>query len=312
MTVNPLEFELPANLTATKFLAKLSKKIDLQITAQQYTIKTFYDSFDWRLYRANRICEYNHSQSMSFLSLIDRHTGELIARQDMQQVPRFCSQFGEGALKTQLTPILEMRTLLPLCELPLLVYRINLRNKIQKTILRLQLEEYELLTHRVRLSPLRGYEKALTTTDKILQYSLALKPVHGSVLNAALKLQGRKAKDYSSKLVIKLQPEMRADKATQIIYQRLLDIIQANEAGTIANTDSEFLHDFRIAVRRTRAGLSQIKNTLPKKITARYADFFACLGQITGPTRDMDVYLLNYPQYKKALPLSLQQDLAPL
>ena len=55
MTAIPLHFELPENLTAEKFLAKLNKKVDFQIAAQQYTIKTFYDSFDWRLYNADRM-----------------------------------------------------------------------------------------------------------------------------------------------------------------------------------------------------------------------------------------------------------------
>lgn len=56
---------------------------------------------------------------------------------------------------------------------------------------------------------------------------------------------------------------MRADQASVIIYRQLLRTIQMNECNTVADIDSEFLHDFRIAIRRTRAGLSQIKHTLP-------------------------------------------------
>ncbi len=312
MTAIPLHFELPANLTAKKFLTRLSKKIDLQIATQQYTIKTFYDSFDWRLYKANIICEFNHSQSLSQLSLINRNSGELIAQQRMQNVPKFTGQFCQGRLKTHLASVLEMRALLPLCQLPLVIYRINILNKDQKIILRIQLDEYESSSNRVTLYPLKGYEKALTKFSQLLQKALELKPAHCTVLNSELKQQGRKPKDYNSKFSVKLKPEIRADKATKMIYQHLLHIMKANESGTIADTDSEFLHDFRIAVRRTRAGLSQIKNTLPTSVITRYADFFAWLGQITGETRDMDVYLLNYDQYKAALPASLQEDITPL
>ncbi len=312
MTAIPLHFELPANLTAKKFLTKLSKKIDVQIATQQYTIKTFYDSFDWRLYKADIICEFNHSQSVSHLRLINRNNGELIAQQNMPNVPKFSGQLCQCRLKSYLAPLLEMRALLPLCQLPLVIYRINILNKDQKIVLRLQLDEYEQSNNRLTLHPLKGYEKALIKVSRLLQNDLQLKPAHCTILSSELKQQGRKPKDYSSKLFIKLKPDMRADKASKMIYQHLLHIMRANEAGTIADTDSEFLHDFRIAVRRTRAALSQIKNTLPTSVTARYAAFFAWLGQITGETRDMDVYLLNYGQYKSALPLSLQEDIAPL
>ncbi|GAW85818.1 hypothetical protein bplSymb_SCF01301P001 [Bathymodiolus platifrons methanotrophic gill symbiont] len=105
---------------------------------------------------------------------------------------------------------------------------------------------------------------------------------------------------------------MRADQASMIIYQQLLVAMQVNESNTIADIDSEFLHDFRVAIRRTRAGLSQIKGTLPPSAVSLYTDFFAWLGEITGTTRDMDVYLLSYPLYKAALPVSLHADIIPL
>ena len=59
---------------------------------------------------------------------------------------------------------------------------------------------------------------------------------------------------------------MRADIAAKYIFSHLLKTMKDNEPGTIADTDSEFLHDFRVAVRRTRAGLSQLKGVLPDKL----------------------------------------------
>jgi len=312
MTATPQYFELPANLTAKKFIARLSKKVDLHIASQQYSIKTFYDSFDWRLYNAEKICEFTHSQQLSQLSLIDKNSGHIIASEELEQLPRFSQQFPEGLFRQNIAPELEMRALLPLCQLPFEIYRLNIFNKDQKTVLRVQIDEYESLNNRVQLIPLKGYEKAHLKVVNILHNILEISPSNCTVLNQALKQQGRKPKDYSSKLAIKLKPDMRGDKASKLIYKHLLQAMQVNEAGTIADTDTEFLHDFRVAVRRTRAGLSQIKNTLPAKVVAEYADFFAWLGQITGPTRDLDVYLLSYQHYKATLPLSLRADIEPL
>lgn len=313
MTAIPLHFESPDNQTAIKFLKKLHKTIDFEIASQQYTIKTFYDSFDWRLYNADILCEFNQAKSTAHLSLIDRNSGVTFALEEQQDVPRFSDQFQDGRLKTQLSALLEMRALLPVSQLPHQVHHINVLNKDKKTVLRIRLDEYESLANHITLQPLKGYDKALARVSLLMQNSLQLKATTPSAtLDHALKCQGRKAKDYCSKLAIKLAPKMRADQASVIIYRQLLRTIQMNECNTVADIDSEFLHDFRIAIRRTRAGLSQIKHTLPSPIVARYADFFAWLGQITGPTRDMDVYLLSYEQYKAALPISLRADISPL
>lgn len=312
MTAAPIHFEFPENLTAKKFLSKLAKKLDFEIVSQQYTIKTFYDSFDWRLYNAGMICEFNHSKTVSNVSLIDRKSGTVIALEQRQGVPEFSGQFPKGQLRVHLEAPLEMRALLPLCKLEVDVYHLNILNKQQKTILRLQIDEYGILTNRASLHPLKGYDKAVIKVSKILQQTLELKSTSCTAFNAALKVLGRIPKDYSSKLAIKLNPDMPADKAIKVIYLDLLKAMQVNEAGTIADTDTEFLHDFRVAVRRTRAGLNQIKNVLPSDVVSTQASFFAWLGQITGPTRDMDVYLLSYEQFRAALPVSLRDDIAPL
>lgn len=312
MTAPPLQFELPEHMATKKIISRLGNKIDFQIVSEQYAIKTFYDSFDWRLYSADILCELNQSKSASYINLIDRNSGECLALENQKGVPRFSSQFKNGPLKSILDSLLGIRALLPLCQLPHQIYQINILNQDQKTIVRIRLEEYEGLGGRISLQPLKGYEKEFDRVSMFFEKSLKLAPTTCSILNNALKLQGRRAKDYSSKLAIKLDPNLRADKASKVIYRALLKAIKTNEAGTIADIDAEFLHDFRVAVRRTRAGLSQIKHVFPDSVVTQHAGFFFWLGQITGATRDLDVYLLNYTQYIAALPDSLHDDIAPL
>ena len=49
--------------------------------------------------------------------------------------------------------------------------------------------------------------------------------------------------------------EGRATAAVAAVLPGLLDTLQANVAGTVRDIDTEFLHDLRIAVRRTRTAL---------------------------------------------------------
>ncbi|MDD1613353.1 MAG: CHAD domain-containing protein [Methylococcaceae bacterium] len=205
-----------------------------------------------------------------------------------------------------------MRALLPVCNLDYEIYNLNIINSDKKTVLRLIIEEHDLFKNRVTLLPIKGYDKAAEHIIETLTTKLGLTPTNKPLLVIALSLQGRKPNDYSSKMNINLDPGMRADIAAKYIYSHLLKAIKDNEHGTIANTDSEFLHDFRVAVRRTRAGFSQLKGVLPEKITTYYAEFFSWLGQSTGSTRDLDVYLLNFANYKSSLPASIRDDINPL
>ncbi len=313
MTTTPLHYDLSANLSAKKFFAKLGKTTVFQIASQHYSIKTFYDSFDWRLYNAQMVCEFNHSQSDSAVSLYDYKSGKLLSSLSLQDVPEFCGQFPDSKFKSLIEEPLEMRALLPLCQLPHQVYLINILNKNEKTVVRLKLEEHETLTHKLIVFPLKGYEKAARKIQQQLEGHHKLTPsVYAATFKEALKLQGRKPGDYSSKLKLNLKPDMSAEKASRTIFKQLLKDIKANEAGTIEDIDTEFLHDFRVAVRRTRAAFSLFKNILPVSITQQYAPFFAWLGQITSLTRDLDVYLLNYPKYKQALPVTLREEITPL
>ena len=309
----PLQYELPENLKATKFIAQLSEIANVQIVSQQYAIKAFYDSFDWRLYRDNKTFEFNQAQSTSHVNLIDRNSGNLLATEELDNVPDFAEEFSAGDLKTHLISPLGMRALLPLCQLPHEIYRANILDKEQQTIAQIQVDEYEFLTNRVSLKLENANEADLKHLSDIFQNTLELQPAQNlTALNSALKQQGRKPKNYSSKIDIKLNPEMSADKASKKIFKHLLQIMRVNEADTIVGTDAEFLHDFRVAVRCTRVGLNQIKHTLPASIVTEYADFFSWLGQVTGPTREMDVYLLKYQQYQAVLPVELHEDIAPL
>jgi CHAD domain-containing protein len=308
----PFQFDFPASLTTEKFISSLSDKASIELVSRQYFLKTYYDSFDWRLYKKDITCEFNRSDAASTLLLRNLENDLIIASIEIEKVPAFSEQFQSDEIRSALHPLLEMRALLPVCTLDYEVYYLNIINDDKKTVVHLVIEEHNLLNNCITLQPMKGYEKAAAHIIQILTTKLGLTPTNKPLLLTALKHQGRKPNDYSAKLNINLYPEMRADIAAKYIYSHLLKTMKDNEQGTIADTDSEFLHDFRVAVRRTRAGLSQLKGVLPDKSSIYFAEFFSWLGQSTSPTRDLDVYLLNFDRYKSSLPASIRDDLNPL
>ena len=238
-----LQFDFPTSLTAEKFIAKLSDKACVQLVSRHYSLKTYYDSFDWRLYTNGVTCEFNRSKTASILLLRNLNNDLIIASAETKEVPAFSQQLPSEEIRNILTPLLEMRALLPVCNLDYEIYHMNIINDDEKTVLRLTLEEHELFNNRVTLQPIKGYDKAADQIIEILIANLGLIPTNKSLLLTALNMQGRKPNDYSSKLNVNLDPDMRADIATKYIYSHLLKAIKDNEQGTIADTDSEFLHD---------------------------------------------------------------------
>ena len=75
--------------------------------------------------------------------------------------------------------------------------------------------------------------------------------------------------------------------------------------------DTEFLHDLRVAVRRTRSALKLAGDALPAGLAARFSPEFKWLGDLTTPTRDLDVYLLGYQDMADGLVSAKPAELAP-
>ena len=305
-------FEIPSNLTVDKLIADLTDKHTIERVTKQYTLKTFYDSFDWRLWRHDLTCEFNRSKTTSTLSLVDRKNLDTVASTALFDVPAFANQFNPGKVKQILEARLDIRSLIALGTVECETSQLNILDKDGYMALRLIIEEFELVKNRLTISPAKGHDKFAKDFAETISNQFALTPTDKPLLLDILQLQGRHPKDYSPKLNIALSPDLGTDAACKTIFLELLRVLKLNEQGVIADTDSEFLHDFRVAVRKTRVGLGLLKGIFPDDRLIEHKEFFNWLGQSSGDTRDLDVYLLNFEQYKKQLPKDIRQSINPL
>jgi CHAD domain-containing protein len=104
---------------------------------------------------------------------------------------------------------------------------------------------------------------------------------------------------------------MPAALALATVLGALFDTIEANLPWTIRDVDTEFLHDLRVAVRRTRSVLKTAAGVLPASLTGRFRPEFKWLGDLTTPTRDLDVYLLGYSSMAAKLVAGTAAELQP-
>ena len=316
-----LEFLIPPRLSSDALLAKVKHAFRHHSDTPRMLQRTWYDSFDWRLYTNNSTLEDTRDgnrHTLLWRTLKGNHSDY---RLQLQKVPRFARDLPQGHFRDLLEPLLEMRELVPKLRIRSRVNTLRILNKDEKTVAYLVIEENTLprqkgirsgtLDNRVAVVPVKGFPKPCMEVANLLQ-ELGLTPAQDDLMLTALSMLGETPGSYSSRLELTLDPAMRADQASKLILHRLLDIMLQNEAGTRTGTDTEFLHDFRVAIRRTRSALTQIKRVFPKRTVDRYKAEFAWLGLMTSPSRDLDVYLLNFDDYRDRLPAHMQADIEPL
>jgi CHAD domain-containing protein len=81
--------------------------------------------------------------------------------------------------------------------------------------------------------------------------------------------------------------------------------------GTVREIDTEFLHDLRVAVRRTRSAVKLCGDVLRAGVPEAFGGEFKWLGDVTTPIRDLDVYLLGYDEMAAGLLAATPAELEP-
>jgi CHAD domain-containing protein len=284
--------------------------------------RTYYDTFDWRLYRHGGALAADARDESWMLRWL-RADGSTRHLSQTEASPGFAWNLDAEGFHQDLAGVIDVRRLLPVAHVDVRSETLAILDQREKTVARVHVERGTAapgdepssarpMAERLRVAPVLGYDGDHAAIVRYLGEQSDLRRHEGGELLLALAAIGADPGSYSSKLDVPLDPRMRAAAAAGRILKALLRTMRANEDGTRRDLDSEFLHDFRVAVRRTRSCLGQVKGVFDKTATEPFRRELAWLGAVTGPTRDLDVYLLNMREYRRELPPSLASDLDAL
>lgn len=92
-----------------------------------------------------------------------------------------------------------------------------------------------------------------------------------------------------------------AKKSICSIIYAFIQVARQNEAGIIEDTDTEFLHDYRVSLRKVRSVLSLFKGVFDSPTETRMKKAFGTIMKKTNLLRDRDVYLLSRQDYLNRL-----------
>ena len=320
VTVDSGEFLVAGKATGDAIFDRLREHLNLRDGGVRQDRRTFLDTFDWRLSRGGQVIELVGNGKAQ--RLVWRR-GEKVAPRASLAIarhPRFIDDIPEGIVRDALAPVVEMRALMPVARLKSRVHTALGLDRNQKTVVRIEVEENIAqspdggrtvpLRPRLRVLSVAGYKGAFSRAVQAIRASLDVVPAKVDLKSAALMALGIPFGSDPNKVGVRLDPTMASGDAMRRILLPLVDVMEINHSGVVDNVDSEFLHEFRIAVRRSRTAFFNLSDSYEG--IGGFLDELTWLGRATGPTRDLDVYILNFSQFEERLSSHLRPDLAPL
>ncbi len=295
-------FTLPVEVSAAAVLADIGARLPLLVGPVDAVRCVHLDTFDWRLWRAGDRLVFEHTRGGG--RLLWRGDGETTATvMPAAEPPVRGADLPNTLAGQRIATLIERRALLALGVSNTMRQASVVLDRRDKAVARLTLDQTVDLDAydrpagspgaRLRLEGLTGFDSDHSRVAEILRSELGLDADADDELARTAGARGRTPGDYSSKVAIPLQPDEPAQAAVRRMLEALLDTVVVNAPGASADLDPEFLHDLRVAVRRTRSLLGQLKRSVPARVRERLDAELRWLGSVTGPVRDLDVYLIE-------------------
>ena len=306
-------YTLPGSTTQDQLLGQLQMRFPVELTSLGTQTRHYFDTFDWRLFRRGlALCQAH--DTVALWSLDNRPVSE---RAPCLALPPCVGEWDESPLKAQLLPLVSIRALMGRAVVHAAYFALAEQTAPYRPVAHIVFEE-GAATDYGRIVPLPTQVEVAayagsTVAGELRAWldSLGLTAVSPSGPAATLHTV-QQARAYSAKLAFTFEPDVRAEHAVRTILAFLLDIVRQNRPGILHDIDTEFLHDFRVAVRRARSLLGQLPKVLPDRLTRQLRTDLSFLGSLTNHLRDLDVWLLQQADYLAVLPPELRPDMEPL
>lgn len=301
-----LDLIIPVDQGFSELLASFQNNFYVKLRPETVNYRVFYDTFDWLLYNNGSVLElHEDGQSQRVYWRADRES-DIKIQLGMKDMPHLATDLPDSGFRRQLQSIISVRELVPRIKIKIKRQPMEVLDKHEKVVVRINFDEHwyfpskiragTVLGKRIVIKPVKGYTDEFTRVAEYFN-PMELREAQDNLLKLALAESGINTSDYSTKLNLFLDPDMPAEEALKEILQRLLDIMQQNTAGCIRGRDTEFMHDYRVAIRKTRSALTQINKVFPQGTVTVFNKFFSGLGKLTNPVRDLDVFQLKLDGY---------------
>ena len=318
----PQLWVLSSQYSITRVAKQLKDIEGIEPSGLQHLRTLFLDTVDWRLYRKGLALQASQNDEGWQLKLLKLTSGKILAMSPVDALPEYTEDIPEGVLANKLYKLVFPRVLSQICEIEIKRHQYVCLDNEGKQYLRIFLDQPKSnlpgkaqttkLPNCIVIEPIQGYEKESIPLINQLINQFGLNEKKSSLLFDCITGWNIESNLKGNKLQFHLDGEDSNDRALKRIFLLLLDMMCANENGLMAQKDPEFLHDYRIALRRCRTLLGQAKECISHDKLESVEQELVWLGSLTGPARDYDVMLLELPLYQTLLPACDSEDFSPL
>ena len=320
MTNKQLDLVIPLDQGFSDLLASFKNNFYVHTQPETVNYRLFYDTFDWRLYNNGAVLEV-HEDDLSRRIYWRADTNSALRIQlGLKEVPQLASDLPDCEFRRQIKSVIAVRELSPRIKIKIKRQPLIVLDKHEKVVARVNFDEHwyypsktragVVLAKRITIKLVKGYPDEFNQVVDFFR-PLELREAQDNLMKLALAESGISTSEYTNKLNLFLDPEMPAEEALKAVLLRLLEIMQQNTAGTIKGKDTEFMHDYRVSIRKTRSALTQVSKVFPQGIVVKNNNFFSGLGKLTTPIRDLDVFLLKLESYQSSLKQAAQEQMQP-
>lgn len=276
----------------------------IEQTGTQIMVHSYYDTFDFLLYQQSY---YLYEEDERFY-LYNETEDTVYPIRETKKMPFYNSGHFENH-RELLKKIIGNRALLPVLSLEIEICNFIMTNSDQKTVARIKQVKFQKLNEGETLifvEQLKGYKKEVKMLEEALQPYLG-----GKISSLQQHFFTTKIAhfDYTTRINIKIKSRDTLDTVVCKILKFYLDVIQKNIHGILEDIDIEFLHDFRVGLRKTRSLLVMLKKEIDPWIYRDFKQRFKKIMQKTNNQRDIDVYLDEEDYFRSLVPPEYFEDL---
>jgi CHAD domain-containing protein len=277
---------------------------------------TLVDTFDGRVHRAGLRLEMRTSGG---IELVLSGPDAVPAHLTLDAAPRVLSDLPAGPFRSRLASLVDVRSLIPQVRVRMGRSTGVWRDGTGKVVAIAELLDQVQVVNRpdvdrctsIEVHAVPGYDKRAERAVSALR-DAGLEECEIDTLAQRAAAAGVDLAGFKAAATVPLDPDMAALEGVRAVLANLAVAIVANWQGAVEQTDTKFLHDLRIALRRTRTVLAASNAVLPRGVREPAKQDFAWLAGATGAARDLDVYLLEWERYTDPLGADAAAALRPV
>ena len=289
-------FTVPRRHSVRRLVAVAAGKLAVTEQRPQSAHVRYLDTFDRGLRRAGFVLEHTESPGDSRLQFRTFGLPQPLAEAPEAALPAFSRDITHARLRSLLAPRIDVRRLLVVAEAHGQFSAARCRDDEGKAVLVVECFTANGGPARLTVRPLRGYERFARRAIRKLRSVEGVVPDDGEPMLAGSGGPDAVFGGTAPPARPDLEPGERSDSACKRLLASLDAVLDLNAPGVEADLDPECLHDFRVATRKARSLVREMRGVFPQSVTRRLRTDLGWLGNRTGRLRDLDVHLIDFSE----------------